>query len=173
SAIPIPNRRPGGVSAATGAVTFATRRIAFTSRKNTAAIGRASSTPSTIRSRTRFMSHLGGSGALPCTHTVVRTMRRCGIRGQGRPCLARRVADVTCLGGRRPVPSPPHFPRIPLIMAGPPEPDPGGRPDSGALMNLHEYQGKDLFARYGIPVLPGQVAATPEEARDVAVSLGG
>jgi len=40
-------------------------------------------------------------------------------------------------------------------------------------MNLHEYQGKDLFARYGIPVLPGQVAATPEEARDVAVSLGG
>ena len=28
-------------------------------------------------------------------------------------------------------------------------------------MNLHEYQGKELFARFGIPVLPGQVAATP------------
>ncbi|MFI5371608.1 MAG: ADP-forming succinate--CoA ligase subunit beta [Candidatus Eisenbacteria bacterium] len=40
-------------------------------------------------------------------------------------------------------------------------------------MNLHEYQGKELFARFGIPVLPGQVAATPEEARDIAVSLGG
>jgi succinyl-CoA synthetase beta subunit len=40
-------------------------------------------------------------------------------------------------------------------------------------MNLHEYQGKELFARYGIPVLPGQVADTPEEARDVAASLGG
>jgi succinyl-CoA synthetase beta subunit len=40
-------------------------------------------------------------------------------------------------------------------------------------MNLHEYQGKELFARFGIPVLPGQVAATPEEARDVAASLGG
>ena len=40
-------------------------------------------------------------------------------------------------------------------------------------MNLHEYQGKELFARYGLPVLPGQVAGTPEEARDVAKSLGG
>jgi len=40
-------------------------------------------------------------------------------------------------------------------------------------MNLHEYQGKELFARFGLPVLPGQVAATPEEARDVAASIGG
>ncbi len=40
-------------------------------------------------------------------------------------------------------------------------------------MNLHEYQGKELFARYGLPVLPGQVAATPEEARDIAAQLGG
>jgi succinyl-CoA synthetase beta subunit len=40
-------------------------------------------------------------------------------------------------------------------------------------MNLHEYQGRELFARFGIPVLPGQVAETPEEARDIAGSLGG
>src|SRR5262245_15835371 len=40
-------------------------------------------------------------------------------------------------------------------------------------MNLHEYQAKELFARHGLPVLPGQVAATPEEARDIAASLGG
>ena len=40
-------------------------------------------------------------------------------------------------------------------------------------MNLHEYQGKELFARFGMPVLPGQVAGTPEEARDIAASLGG
>ncbi len=40
-------------------------------------------------------------------------------------------------------------------------------------MNLHEYQAKELFARYGIPVLPGQVAANAEEARDIAARLGG
>src|SRR5262247_2656936 len=40
-------------------------------------------------------------------------------------------------------------------------------------MNLHEYQGKELFARFGIPVLPGQVAETPDEARDIAASIGG
>jgi succinyl-CoA synthetase beta subunit len=40
-------------------------------------------------------------------------------------------------------------------------------------MNLHEYQGKELFARFGLPVTPGQVAVTPEEARDIAASIGG
>jgi succinyl-CoA synthetase beta subunit len=40
-------------------------------------------------------------------------------------------------------------------------------------VNLHEYQAKELFARYGIPVLPGQVAATAEEAREIAARLGG
>jgi succinyl-CoA synthetase beta subunit len=40
-------------------------------------------------------------------------------------------------------------------------------------MNLHEYQARELFARFGIPVLPGQVAGTPEEARDIAGSLAG
>ena len=40
-------------------------------------------------------------------------------------------------------------------------------------MNLHEYQAKELFARYGLPVLPGQVATRPEEARDIAASIGG
>ena len=40
-------------------------------------------------------------------------------------------------------------------------------------MNLYEYQGKELFARFGIPVLPGQVAAIPEEAREIAERIGG
>ena len=40
-------------------------------------------------------------------------------------------------------------------------------------MNLREYQAKELFARYGLPVLPGQVAGTPEEARTIAASIGG
>src|SRR5262245_5437715 len=39
-------------------------------------------------------------------------------------------------------------------------------------MNLHEYQGRELFARFGIPVLPGQVAETAEEARDIAARIG-
>ena len=32
-------------------------------------------------------------------------------------------------------------------------------------MDLYEYQGKQLFARFGIPVSDGRVAFTPEEAR--------
>ena len=40
-------------------------------------------------------------------------------------------------------------------------------------MNLREYQGRELFARYGLPVLPGQVASTPEEARDIAAQVAG
>jgi len=40
-------------------------------------------------------------------------------------------------------------------------------------MNLHEYQAKQLFSRYGIPVPAGRVAATPEEARAAAGALGG
>ena len=40
-------------------------------------------------------------------------------------------------------------------------------------MNLHEYQSKQLFARYGIPVPTGFVASTPEEAVDAARRLGG
>ena len=40
-------------------------------------------------------------------------------------------------------------------------------------MNLHEYQSKQLFARYGIPVPQGEVAANPEEAAAAARKLGG
>jgi len=40
-------------------------------------------------------------------------------------------------------------------------------------MNLHEYQSKQLFAEFGIPVLPGQVADSVDEARAAAATLGG
>jgi succinyl-CoA synthetase beta subunit len=40
-------------------------------------------------------------------------------------------------------------------------------------VDLYEYQGRDLFARHGLPVLDGGVAATPEEARAIAERLGG
>ncbi|MEE9141283.1 MAG: ATP-grasp domain-containing protein, partial [Gammaproteobacteria bacterium] len=35
-------------------------------------------------------------------------------------------------------------------------------------MNLHEYQAKKLFADFGIPVPPGQVARSPHEAAAIA-----
>ena len=40
-------------------------------------------------------------------------------------------------------------------------------------MNLHEYQAKDIFRTYGIPVPAGKVAVSPEEAVEAARTLGG
>ncbi|MGA9334781.1 MAG: ADP-forming succinate--CoA ligase subunit beta [Rudaea sp.] len=40
-------------------------------------------------------------------------------------------------------------------------------------MNFHEYQAKELFATYGIPVPAGKIASTPDEAAEVARTLGG
>jgi len=40
-------------------------------------------------------------------------------------------------------------------------------------MKLHEYQSKQIFARYGVPIPRGHVAATASEARQVAEELGG
>jgi succinyl-CoA synthetase beta subunit len=38
-------------------------------------------------------------------------------------------------------------------------------------MNIHEYQGKSILAKYGVAVQRGYVAETPEEAKDAAVRL--
>jgi succinyl-CoA synthetase beta subunit len=40
-------------------------------------------------------------------------------------------------------------------------------------MNLHEYQGKQLFAQYGLPVSEGIAAATADEAVAAADKIGG
>ena len=40
-------------------------------------------------------------------------------------------------------------------------------------MDLFEYQARDLFEKYGVPVLPGIVADTPEQVRAAAEKLGG
>jgi len=40
-------------------------------------------------------------------------------------------------------------------------------------VDLYEYQGRELFARHGLPVLGGGVAETPEEARAIADKQGG
>jgi len=39
-------------------------------------------------------------------------------------------------------------------------------------MNIHEYQAKELLRREGVPIPPGDVAATPEEAQRIAARLG-
>ncbi len=40
-------------------------------------------------------------------------------------------------------------------------------------MKLHEYQSKQIFAKYGIPIPKGRVAATASEAKAIAEELGG
>ncbi|MFL5606844.1 MAG: ADP-forming succinate--CoA ligase subunit beta, partial [Gemmatimonadaceae bacterium] len=40
-------------------------------------------------------------------------------------------------------------------------------------MNIHEYQAKELLRAEGVPIPPGEVAKTPEEAEAIAKKLGG
>ncbi|UCF69432.1 MAG: ADP-forming succinate--CoA ligase subunit beta [Acidobacteriota bacterium] len=40
-------------------------------------------------------------------------------------------------------------------------------------MNIHEYQAKELLARFGVPVPEGRVAETVEDVREAARALGG
>jgi succinyl-CoA synthetase beta subunit len=40
-------------------------------------------------------------------------------------------------------------------------------------MNIHEYQAKELLRKYGVAVLKGKVATSPEEAEAAAKELGG
>jgi succinyl-CoA synthetase beta subunit len=40
-------------------------------------------------------------------------------------------------------------------------------------VNIHEYQAKEIFRREGIPIPPGEVATTAEEAEAIAKKFGG
>ena len=40
-------------------------------------------------------------------------------------------------------------------------------------MDLREYEAKQLFGEYGVPLVEGQIADTPEQARLVAAGMGG
>jgi len=39
-------------------------------------------------------------------------------------------------------------------------------------VKIHEYQAKQIFARYGVPIPAGDVASTPAEARAIAEKIG-
>jgi len=39
-------------------------------------------------------------------------------------------------------------------------------------VNIHEYQAKEIFRQYGIPIPPGEVASTPQEAEAIARKFG-
>ena len=40
-------------------------------------------------------------------------------------------------------------------------------------MDLFEYQARDLFEKYGVPVLAADIATTSEQAHDAAAKIGG
>ena len=40
-------------------------------------------------------------------------------------------------------------------------------------MKIHEYQAKEIFSKFGMPVPPGDVAETPEQAYSIAKKIGG
>lgn len=39
-------------------------------------------------------------------------------------------------------------------------------------MKVHEYQAKQIFAKYGIPLPAGEMATTPEKAKEIAEKIG-
>lgn len=39
-------------------------------------------------------------------------------------------------------------------------------------MKIHEYQAKEIFKKYGIPVPPGDVAFSPDQAKEIAARIG-
>jgi succinyl-CoA synthetase beta subunit len=43
----------------------------------------------------------------------------------------------------------------------------------GAIMNIHEYQAKEIFSSYGIPVPRGRVALTSDQVERAAKEMGG
>lgn len=43
----------------------------------------------------------------------------------------------------------------------------------GGGMKLHEYQSKNIYAKYNIPIPPGRIAASASEARQLCEELGG
>jgi succinyl-CoA synthetase beta subunit len=43
---------------------------------------------------------------------------------------------------------------------------------TGEHVNIHEYQAKEILRGYGVPIPPGDVASTPQEAEQIARRIG-
>src|ERR1051325_1772525 len=74
----------------------------------------------------------------------------------------------------RPGDSVPHS--MPGAISIPTRPVRGGRSDHSSIhhpMNIHEYQAKELLRAEGVPIPPGEVATTPEDAEAIATQYGG
>src|SRR4029453_15045849 len=92
--------------------------------------------------------------------------RRLGCGGVGRARRRGLGAEAGVVGERT-------RGRPPIRLRGDrPGAAPGPRSEE-VDVDLYEYQGRELFARHGLPVLGGGVAATPDEAREIAERLGG
>jgi len=48
-----------------------------------------------------------------------------------------------------------------------------GQAITGAKLNIHEYQAKEIFRSHGVPIPPGDVATTADEAEAIARRFGG
>src|SRR5215207_7693825 len=58
-------------------------------------------------------------------------------------------------------------------MSEPPRPTRLASTTKGGLVDLFEFQAKELFGAHGVPVLAGVVARTPVEAVSAAEQVGG
>jgi succinyl-CoA synthetase beta subunit len=56
---------------------------------------------------------------------------------------------------------------VAALAAGPPRPEP-----LFSSMNIHEYQAKELFEKFGVPTPKGKVADTAEQAKAAAAEIG-
>jgi succinyl-CoA synthetase beta subunit len=59
------------------------------------------------------------------------------------------------------------------VPAAPAERAPRTPTQQETIVKLQEYRSKEILARYGVPLLAGEVATTPEEARAAAERIGG
>src|SRR5712691_5593952 len=114
-----------------------------------------SSTGSGRNSAASSQSASAGQPAPAGLRSACGPVRPCGpVRSRG-PAPTRLPAQTTAHPGSAPA----------RLSAG------RAADKDGLPVDLFEHQAKELFEEYGVPVQRGQVAATPEEAREIAAGF--